>query len=172
MLPLLSLLAVLAVGTAGPTRDLLVVWNRDRSASSAELAAVRASAAARLAALGLARGPSLADAAHLTEPARVRDLPYDPALAWRVTASDGAAAARALTALSADPAVRYAEPIVPRGPCALDHPPDDPLFLDHRQWGLANFGDSPGNPGVAGADIHALAAWARAVGANDLTLAI
>jgi thermitase len=66
---------------------------------------------------------------------------------------------RALRALRADPAVRWAEPVQPRTAFA------DALLP--RLWGLANTGQSVwGSTGVAGADIGALAAWQVTRGAG------
>jgi hypothetical protein len=65
----------------------------------------------------------------------------------------------ALSALSRDPAVEYAEPNSLR--FARTVVPDDNLFA--QQWGLRNTGQAnfvPGGPaGVAGADMNLIAAW-------------
>jgi thermitase len=67
--------------------------------------------------------------------------------------------ARALAALRADPAVRWAEPVLPRTAA------DDALYP--LLWGLANTGQTVfGTTGVAGADVRAPAAWEITRGAG------
>jgi subtilisin family serine protease len=80
-----------------------------------------------------------------------------------------------MSALAADPAVQWLEPNLPRGACefpAGDAPPNDPLFLDTRQWALRNAGAAGVYRGLAGADIGALGAWSLTCGDDDLRLAI
>ena len=101
---------------------------------------------------------------------RSGDLPFDPERVWVLDAPDSASALAASRALAADPGVLLAEPVRTRHICATF--PDDPLFLRGQQWGLYNVGLTAGVGGVSGADIHALAAWARSVGSNDLLLAV
>ena len=127
---------------------------------------------------------------------------FDPARVWLLHAADSSAAAAAASGLVATRVAEWAEPVVMREVCdatdwiraprtgistqrpaphtgvhrpslgVLELPgdfPDDPLFRDGRQWGLRNNGSAGG---VAGADIHALAAWQRSCGAPWLRLAV
>src|SRR5258705_11266917 len=113
----------------------------------------------------------------------------DPPRVLILTAADSAGAARAATRLAADPAVAWAEveqvrtatlwdrapaaPLPVRGPEVVPGTsrfPSDPLFVDTRQWGLANAGPAGVAGGVAGADTPAQAAWARTTGSNDAGL--
>lgn len=120
--------------------------------------------------------------------------PLDASLPGRLSdvsiasAPDSITAARVVDALSRDPSVEWAEAEQARETLVWEHAPvpmpvresgpgtarfpSDPLFVDTRQWGLANAGESGAYGGVAGADIHARAAWARTTGANDVRLAL
>jgi len=105
---------------------------------------------------------------------------------WIAEARDSVAAASVVDALSSDPRVEWAEieqlrsttldAIAP--PRAWPVPvgargfPSDPMFVDTRQWGLANAGPGGAYGGIAGADIHARGAWLRSTGDNDLRLAL
>ena len=105
---------------------------------------------------------------------------------WIAEAPDSVAAARVVGALGSDPRVAWAEIEQPRTPTldAMAPPravpvpvdarrfPSDPMFVDTRQWGLANAGASGAYGGMAGADIHAHGAWLRSTGNNDLRLAL
>jgi subtilisin family serine protease len=101
----------------------------------------------------------------------------DPSRVLLVTACDPAGAETARAALMRDPAVVWVEPNAVRRPAVMAPalPPDFPtdrLFTDTRQWGLMNVGSAGAIGGLAGADIHARAAWALSVGAPDLRLAL
>lgn len=117
----------------------------------------------------------------------------DPSRVLLVEAADAEAARAAIAALAADPAVAWVEPNAVRTPAIEWRPtqgaadrvpapafstllspsfPNDPLFQDSRQWGLRNLGPAGIYGGVAGADIHALGAWAISVGSNDVLLAV
>ena len=108
----------------------------------------------------------------------------DPERVWLFEARDSAAAEAAARALADDPDVEWVErnqprepavtaPASPAAPTGLDPTfPNDPLFRDSRQWALANRGPSGVYGGAAGADIHALEAWALSTGSNDLRLAV
>ena len=89
----------------------------------------------------------------------------------RVEAPDANAATRLAHELAASPGVEWFEPDAPRWPATVDFP-NDPLFLDSRQWGLDNRGAAGVYAGVAGADIHARDAWGFSRGAPWLRLAI
>lgn len=93
----------------------------------------------------------------------------DPERTWLIEAEDDDA-----QRLAADPRIEWIEPEQMREPTAfpLDAPPDDPFFLNTRQWGLWNAGPSGVHHGKLGADIHALEAWRMTTGSNDLILAI
>ncbi len=102
-------------------------------------------------------------------------LAFDPARVWLVEAPDSATAAAALDSLAGDPGIEWAEPNRERAIAALslEGPfPGDPLFRDGRQWGLRNLGPAAPYGGLAGADIHALEAWQRSVGSNDVLLGV
>ena len=77
--------------------------------------------------------------------------------------------ARALIAqLARRPDVRYVEPnyIV-----SMVREPNDPRFPE--LWGLENIGQPAGGiPGTPGADIHAAAAWDRAIGARTVVVGV
>lgn len=49
--------------------------------------------------------------------------------------------------------------------------PDDPLFVDGSQWGLANVGVGPWSA-VPGLDVRVLDAWARTTGATNLRVGV
>ncbi len=94
----------------------------------------------------------------------------DPAAVWRLDAPDTAAAAGLLASLASDPDVAWAEPVVTRDAAGLPPGfPNDPLFVQGRQWGLDNRGVTGG---IAGADVRARDAWTRTCGAPDLMLAV
>jgi len=120
-------------------------------------------------------------------PARASDPPRIVIL----TTADSASAARAARRLAADPAVAWTELEQPRTTTLWDRAPavtlpvrgpdvvpgtsrfpSDPLFVDTRQWGLANAGPAGVAGGVANADIHARDAWARTTGSNQVVLAL
>jgi subtilisin family serine protease len=189
---LLSLLAPPAHAGAG--RDLVVAFAPSPGATPG---VTQAGLVPRLEALGLRAVASLADRVPaLTSAARARSgradggsapgtgprgpaaglpLDFDPARIWLFEATDSAAAGRALDSLRADPTVDWAEPDRLRSIAAFPTDgtlPDDPILRDGRQWGLRNLGPASPYGGLAGADIHALAAWARSVGSNDVLLAV
>lgn len=179
--------------TAAPdaAREIVVAL---APAKPARGAAIEAGLAQRLGAAGLTIARRLDEGlpAQAAVPSgAARRLPpdlsgFDPARIVLVTAADPPAARAALERLAADPAVAWAEPnpirtpavewvrgIAPAGPRSLDPGfPNDPLFEDGRQWGLRNPGPSGPYAGTLGADIHALDAWARSVGSNDVLLGV
>lgn len=132
---------------------------------------------------GIARGgPDRRDAGDA--PAGPFDL--DPARTWLVDVADEALAA---AALAADPDVLWAEPDQRREICAdpADYVfadgaaaaepgapdfPNDPYFRATRQWALWNAGPAGVFRGTAGADVHALEAWAITSGSHEVKLAI
>lgn len=141
-------------------------------AGEAALGAARP-AAQRLIALGAIPLRTLGDG--LVQPASprraVRPTPFDPdpGRTWLVSA-DSATAER----LATDPAVAWIEPHYVREPAVfpLTAPPNDPYFVDTRQWGLWNAGPSGVFRGRERADIHALEAWRLTTGSNELLLAV
>jgi subtilisin family serine protease len=162
------------------SRELVVCLSaRPGSAPSASLARAAESFAARSAALGLRV------AARLDEGLPQRAVPdvasghaeasdpfdLDPASILLVEAADAEAARTARAALATDPSVAWVEDNPVRTPAQATFP-NDPLFQDSRQWGLRNLGPAGIYGGIAGADIHALGAWAISVGANDILLAV
>ena len=118
----------------------------------------------------------------------VRPLAAPGALASIVIAEarDSASAAGVVDALGSDPRVAWAEleqlrvttldaiapPRARPVPVSARGFPSDPMFVDTRQWGLANAGPGSAYGGLAGADIHARGAWMRATGSNDVRLAL
>jgi len=194
----LSTLAPAFVSAATPRAARVVVAlaapraERDAPAASATPdGLVSARLATRFAALGLTPLGSLADgleAAAQAAPRATRALRFgtldlaalasdpfgcDPTRILLLAADDSLAAAAALEALADDPDVDWVEPDQPRDIAALGASfPNDPTFVDGRQWGLRNLGAAGPYGGVAGADVHALQAWATCVGANDLLLAV
>lgn len=76
-------------------------------------------------------------------------------------------AENAAAALEANPAVASAEPDMYFTPNAA---PDDPEF--HRLWHLENTGQTVGQPGTPGADIHAVEAWDVATDSSAAPIAI
>jgi hypothetical protein len=146
----------------------------------------------RIASLGLAIECSLADrslaalaAADLNARLSIaRATGSDPAArlfgldrerVWLLAATDSAAALDAMRALARDPEIDWVEPNQPREPARTSLSsgfPNDPLFQDTRQWGLANAGLAGAYGGIAGADVHALEAWGWCAGSNDLRLAV
>jgi thermitase len=85
-----------------------------------------------------------------------------------VAVEPGQTVAEAIDRLRAEPAVAVAERDTYLTPAAI---PDDPLFP--QEWGLDNPGTGVGgfSQAVAGADIHALAAWSKTVGAPAVIVA-
>lgn len=180
--------AVVSVARAEPARELVVALAPPPPGGAARV--TRAEFTARFEALGLRFRESLAgrlsaavppspgsSAALRVQASDIETGPFalDPERVWLLEAPDSAAAAAALEALLADPAVEWAEPNRVREFAALrpDLPvPDDPLLLDGRQWGLRSLGPAAPGGGVAGADIRALEAWALCSGSNDVLLAV
>src|SRR5262245_54436338 len=96
-------------------------------------------------------------------------LSLDPSPLLLVAARDSAGAKRARAALMTDPAVLWVETNAVREATVLPPEfPDDPLFVDTRQWGLMNAGPTGVFGGLPGADIHAREAWALSVGSNQV----
>jgi hypothetical protein len=179
---------IVPIAPAEPAHELVVALAPPRPGTAAREA--RAELTTRIEALGLRFRESLASRI----PPAVPPLPgsgaalrlqapgigagpstLDPERIWLLEAPDSATAAVALEALLADPGVEWAEPNRVRELAALplDPPvPDDPLLLEGRQWGLRNLGPASPWGGVAGADIHALEAWAFCAGSNDVLLAV
>ncbi len=170
--------------------------NAPPSAASASLGALRLHAVARL---GDPRpAPSPGTSAHRATGGRAGEGPgpsadatLDPSRVWLFEAADSAVAAAALTALRSDPAIAWVEHDATReaqlwslspakmpsarvasGTTAPSSFPNDPLFQDGRQWGLANRGVAGPYGGLAGADVRALDAWRLSRGANAVLLAI
>lgn len=84
-----------------------------------------------------------------------------------VAPRQGQTVAGAARALRADPAVRAAEP---DGLSFTTAVPNDPAF--GQLWGLRNVGlGIGGSPGLAGADIGAVAAWDRSIGTPSTIVA-
>ncbi|HTO90657.1 MAG TPA: S8 family serine peptidase, partial [Candidatus Sulfotelmatobacter sp.] len=126
----------------------------------------------RVAPLALAPLDRLADRAAGAAP---DPFGLDPARVLRLAAADPEAARAALASLAADPQVAWAEPERAREACAFpldDSPPDDPLYLDTRQWGLWNAGATGVFGGLSGADIGAREAWRLSCGANGVLLGV
>jgi subtilisin family serine protease len=175
-LALVLLLAAATCPAAESGRTLVVALAPARAGEPPGAAAARARAAERFASLGLTVRGALADGIRLATAAVAPDDPFDldPARVLCVEAADSAAADRALERLAADPEVEWAERDVPREPAWLADGafPDDPDFVAGRQWGLRNLGPAGPYGGLAGADIGALAAWARSTGGNDVVLAV
>lgn len=171
------LLLTAAPAPADPRRELIVHLARTPpGASSLER---DASFLARLAAHKLTAVRRLDDelpAAPATD-ARAHPFDLDPSSVVLVAAPDSAAAEAARIALMRDPAVVWVEPNAVREPAVIPSAwppafPNDPLFRDSRQWGLVNLGPDGVMGGISGADIDALGAWARSVGAPNLRLAV
>ncbi|HEY6866334.1 MAG TPA: S8 family serine peptidase, partial [Candidatus Eisenbacteria bacterium] len=142
--------------------------------------AVATRLAARLERLGVPRARTLADGLPprvLT--ARARPFGLDPERVWLLEAPDPAGAVALTAELARDPDVAWVEPNLARevalaqlSPGLPAGFPDDPLYRDTRQWGLRNAGPAGVYGGLAGADIHAAAAWTISVGSDGLRLAI
>jgi subtilisin family serine protease len=180
--------AVVPIARAEPAHELVVALAPPRPGTAAREA--RAELTTRLEALGLRFRESLASrlppvvppspassAALRSQAPGIETGPFalDPERIWLLAAPDSATAVAALEALLADPGVEWAEPNRVREFAALrfDLPvADDPLLRDGRQWGLRNLGPASPWGGVAGADIHALEAWALCSGSNDVLLAV
>jgi len=157
----LELLFACALATsippAAPERQLVVQLAATRAASAVP------AAPGLLAVRRLGDGlPPAPDAVHLA---------LDPDRVWLLEAADSAAAAAACAALAADDAVAWVEPNRRREPAGAPFP-DDPMFVDGRQWGLRNLGPAGALGGLAGADVRALDAWRLATGSNDVLLAL
>ena len=174
-------------GHADPARELIVHLARPRLGASVIERDARF--AAKLAVFGLRSVRRLSDGLPVSSGDETPASPFalDPARVLLVAAADSIGVETARLALMADPDVEWVEPNVVREPAveritpmpvarALRREaapfPNDPMFNDTRQWGLMNVGADGVMGGVAGADIHARAAWARSVGGNDVVLAI
>ena len=135
--------------------------------------------AQRFAALGLTPYGTLADGIAPASPraTSARGTSFDPfgldpARILLFAAADSIAAHAALDQLASDPGVAWAEPDQLREPTGGPSFPNDPLFVDTRQWGLRNVGPAGYYGGRAGADIHVLGAWQQCVGSNDVLLGV
>ena len=105
------------------------------------------------------------------EPNRRREVALAPA----ATRMAGAPVARQMSDVERAPAPGTGQMSGDGLDAAWDLPPDfpnDPLYRDTRQWGLANRGAAGVYGGVEGADIHARRAWSLSCGAAGLRLAI
>ncbi len=174
--------SIAAPAAAEPSTQLVIMLARAPSGARVQVPGPRF--ASRLAALGLTRLSALSDGITVAPGAAPLTNPFDldPSRVMLVAASDASTAAAAAAALAGDPEVEWVEPNQPRTIAGLAFPdggglppgpfPDDPMFTDGRQWGLRNLGPAGRYGGIAGADIHALEAWQRSVGSNDLRLAI
>jgi subtilisin family serine protease len=101
---------------------------------------------------------------------------------WLLESDDSSSAARAGRSLASDPDVEWIEPLQRRAPADLAAGPpagfesigfpNDPLFVDGRQWGLDNRGAAGVYGGVEGADIRAVQAWSMSRGDPSVRLAI
>ncbi|MEP7027836.1 MAG: S8 family serine peptidase [Candidatus Eisenbacteria bacterium] len=139
--------------------------------------------------LGLGATPELAARAlqagvqGVEAPFRDLDLREDPmapdapearlARTWRLVLAPGADPRAAARALAGAAEVELAEPdavyhLAWTGPVFL---PDDPLFADGTQWGLANSGAGPYG-GVSGVDVRAPLGWAITSGSSATILGI
>jgi subtilisin family serine protease len=164
--------------------------------------AVPAAARERFRALGLRATRAMSEQLHARGRPLPEIYGFHPQRIVLLEAADAALASSALAALATDPLVDWAEPNVTRtvalagfgvppspssreappappsrragvhGAHVLEAPPNDPSFFDGRQYALRNLG--PGGPvnGIAGADVHAVAAWRTSVGSNDIKLAV
>lgn len=158
---------------ADPSRELTVhlaprTSKRSRAADPARIAPM-------LQSLGLTSLRRLDDGLPASDPAAapIGLVALDPSRVLLVAARDSAGAERAREALMADPEVLWVEPNAVREAAVLPPGfPDDPLFVDTRQWGLMNAGPAGVFGGLLGADIHARDAWAMSMGSNDLRLAV
>ena len=188
-----ALLLVAASARAGiPAREIVVQLSSPALAgqsfrSSALPAAVRR----RFAALGLLPARAFAAERAGAGLAPGRDLPaiYDfhPERILLVEAADSSLANSALVALAGDPLVDWAEPNVtrsvaligysapalparvPAAAAGLDSLANDPYLRRGLQYGLWNLGPQFG---TTRADVHAIEAWHRSVGANTIKLAV
>jgi len=164
-----------ADGAAAGAR-LVVALAAPRPSASATLE--RVSFVARAAALGVRVMGSLGDdpAASRRSPGRARNpFDLDPARVLLLDAGTATNARAAAQALAFDPVVEWLEPDRDRVTCGFPSdgsPPDDPLYLDTRQWGLWNAGAAGAYGGLAGADIGAREAWRLSCGANGVLLGV
>jgi subtilisin family serine protease len=169
-----ALLLFTTVSHSSPGRELIVhLASRPLGVSAAAEEARLASLLDALSVAPVRRlddGLALACAAAAAGPG---PFDLDPSRFLLVTAADSASAEAARETLMADPGIVWVEPNAVREPAVLPPGfPSDPLFADTRQWGLMNRGPAGAYGGVAGADIHALEAWALSVGASTMRLAI
>jgi subtilisin family serine protease len=149
-----------------------------------------AAARAHFRALGLMATRALAERLP-SEPAALPEaFGFHPERIVLLRAADTALVASALAALERDPLVDWAERNVERSPALvgygtwsrarvaapgaaeLDTLADDPYLRDGHQYALRNLGPAGPMGGVAGADIHAVAAWRTSVGSNEVKLAV
>lgn len=175
---ILALLLSTTPATADPGRELIVhLAHAPIGAASLERDAGLLS---RLAALDLTPVRRLDDglpAPVITDAERPSLFRLDPSRVLLVSARDRAGAETARAALLRDPAVIWVESNAVREPAMIAPPPgpefpNDPMFVDSRQWGLRNLGPAGVMGGLLGADIHAREAWALSVGGAGLRLAL
>ena len=178
---LLAAVALVSLGVPQPapasdvSRQLVVALARSGTAT----AAAPARLATRLECLGVTVARALADGLPTARAGgdwtRANPFELDPERVWLVEAADAASAMAAAETLALDPDVAWVEPNRVREPAMTGLAPgfpNDPLFRDTRQWGLANAGPAGVYGGIAGADLHALEAWGMCTGSNALRLAI
>jgi subtilisin family serine protease len=172
---LISLAAPRIVPASDVSRQIVVGLARP----GATTVALPARLADRLECLGVTLTRSLADGLPTARAGanrtRVHPFEMDPERVWLIEAPDSTSAAAAAAALAHDPDVAWVEPNRVRAPALVTLGPgfpNDPLFRDTRQWGLANAGPAGVYGGIAGADLKALEAWGMCTGSNALRLAV
>ncbi len=178
--------------SAPPARELVVQLSPLATGGSGfrvtHTGAVPAAMRARFAALGVRATRALVERLAVRGDVLPDVYGFHPERIVLVEAPDSALAISALTALSNDPLVDWAErnttrsvalagygaPAAHAAPATagLDTPPSDPYLRDGHQWALRNLGPAGPMGGIAGADIHALAAWRTSVGGNAIKLAV
>jgi len=192
-----SLIALAATARGGePARELVVQLSplalSEPGFRLTHVGAVPAAARARFAALGVRATRAFTERLAARGDAMPEAYGFHPERIVLLEAPDAALASSALAALVNDPLVDWAERnvtrsvaltgygaprttasgAVPAHASTLDTLPSDPYLRDGHQYPLRNLG--PGGPmgGIAGADIHALAAWRTSVGSNAIKLAV
>jgi subtilisin family serine protease len=157
------------VALAAPRANETRALERERFVARVEALGARV-----IASLGDGASDRPAPGARPRRDAAPNPFDLDPSRVLLIDAGSYENARDVTAALAGDAQVAWAEPERERVACTFpaDGSPNDPLFLDTRQWGLWNAGAGGVYAGLAGADIGAREAWRLSCGSNAVLLGV